>query len=355
MKYLQILLKTIVFITVFSFSLSAFSQYSISGYLKTDETYKTIYLAVLRFDEENAQYENQIITSVKTDSTGYFEIKGRLLSKHDKFYRIFANISETSFDFIRNPDRKNYHNFIFSNNDTIYFPENHNALWFENSENTNLVDKEWKKINKFENNLIKEFEKIKNPKVLSQSKKIYLHRMKTFIKDSVTAPLIKLLAYPKIKKQLDKLEEDFNENPKFYYNILSLLKKEYGETSYYTQFREEIGFLSYKQTKKKYVLHRNINYVLLFFILILILLLFKTILSKKKIIKKQAEPVHFALTQQEKKIIDLMMKGYSNKEIASSLFISLSTVKTHITNIYSKLKVSNRQQLIEKTKNHTRD
>ncbi|HDZ13708.1 MAG TPA: response regulator transcription factor [Pricia sp.] len=36
------------------------------------------------------------------------------------------------------------------------------------------------------------------------------------------------------------------------------------------------------------------------------------------------------------------------KEIANELFISLSTVKTHITNIYGKLKVSGRQELLRR-------
>jgi len=58
------------------------------------------------------------------------------------------------------------------------------------------------------------------------------------------------------------------------------------------------------------------------------------------------------LTNQEEKIAKLICDGLSNKEIASTLFISSSTVKTHIRNLYSKLEISNRQQLIEKLKNH---
>ncbi|MGB7394497.1 MAG: LuxR C-terminal-related transcriptional regulator, partial [Pricia sp.] len=43
--------------------------------------------------------------------------------------------------------------------------------------------------------------------------------------------------------------------------------------------------------------------------------------------------------------------GKSNKEIAGELFISISTVKTHITNIYGKLKVSSRKELLHRIKN----
>lgn len=54
------------------------------------------------------------------------------------------------------------------------------------------------------------------------------------------------------------------------------------------------------------------------------------------------------LSNQEIKVKEHILNGKSNKEIAEELFISLNTVKTHITNIYSKLNVSNRKELINK-------
>ena len=50
------------------------------------------------------------------------------------------------------------------------------------------------------------------------------------------------------------------------------------------------------------------------------------------------------LTQKEKEILRLIGEGKSNKEIASALFVELSTVKTHINKIYSKIGVSNRKE-----------
>ncbi len=51
------------------------------------------------------------------------------------------------------------------------------------------------------------------------------------------------------------------------------------------------------------------------------------------------------LTVQESKIYDLLTMKYSNKEIASELNISVSTVKTHVNNIYKKLGISSRKEL----------
>lgn len=50
------------------------------------------------------------------------------------------------------------------------------------------------------------------------------------------------------------------------------------------------------------------------------------------------------ITKQEQKILHLILEEKSNKEIAADLFIELSTVKTHINKLYSKLGVKNRSE-----------
>jgi Response regulator containing a CheY-like receiver domain and an HTH DNA-binding domain len=52
------------------------------------------------------------------------------------------------------------------------------------------------------------------------------------------------------------------------------------------------------------------------------------------------------LTITETKIVELIGDGFGNKEIAKKLSISEKTVKAHLTNIYTKLGVQNRYQLI---------
>lgn len=55
---------------------------------------------------------------------------------------------------------------------------------------------------------------------------------------------------------------------------------------------------------------------------------------------------HFLLTKREKEIMALLLEGKTNKEIEKELYISLQTVKSHIYNIYQKLNVQNRIQMI---------
>jgi DNA-binding CsgD family transcriptional regulator len=51
------------------------------------------------------------------------------------------------------------------------------------------------------------------------------------------------------------------------------------------------------------------------------------------------------ITQREKEVLQLLVTGKTYREIAMKLFISLPTVKTHVSNIYSKAKVRNRLEL----------
>lgn len=53
------------------------------------------------------------------------------------------------------------------------------------------------------------------------------------------------------------------------------------------------------------------------------------------------------LTVQERKIFALLQEGKSNKEIADDCAISVSTVKSHVNNIYSKLQVSSRKEILD--------
>ncbi len=52
------------------------------------------------------------------------------------------------------------------------------------------------------------------------------------------------------------------------------------------------------------------------------------------------------LTPREKEIMEFIYKGYNNAEIADELYISHNTVKHHIYNLFKKLKVRNRVEMI---------
>jgi LuxR family maltose regulon positive regulatory protein len=56
------------------------------------------------------------------------------------------------------------------------------------------------------------------------------------------------------------------------------------------------------------------------------------------------------LTRREREVLQLLVAGHSNPEIAVQLFIAVTTVKTHLKNIFEKLEVTNRVQAVARTK-----
>lgn len=83
----------------------------------------------------------------------------------------------------------------------------------------------------------------------------------------------------------------------------------------------------------------------------------KRVLEQIKNSKKQIDPEAAKianLTAREREIINALLTfdGSTNEEIARQLFISTSTLKNHLTTIYSKLDVKNRLQLMKYALNH---
>ncbi|MGH1467912.1 MAG: response regulator transcription factor [Bdellovibrionales bacterium] len=52
------------------------------------------------------------------------------------------------------------------------------------------------------------------------------------------------------------------------------------------------------------------------------------------------------LSNRETEVAELVTQGLSNKEVANRLFVTEKTVKFHLTNIYKKMNVKSRAQLI---------
>jgi DNA-binding NarL/FixJ family response regulator len=61
--------------------------------------------------------------------------------------------------------------------------------------------------------------------------------------------------------------------------------------------------------------------------------------------RKNGPELRSVLSERELEIARCIARGRTNREIAAELFISLSTVKTHITRIQEKLVVRNRVEI----------
>lgn len=72
----------------------------------------------------------------------------------------------------------------------------------------------------------------------------------------------------------------------------------------------------------------------------------RNILSDQSLEEKQDSPSINTLTEREMQIINLIKQGFSSKEIAGNLEISLKTVEVHRHNILKKLKLKNSASLV---------
>jgi two-component system, NarL family, response regulator LiaR len=56
------------------------------------------------------------------------------------------------------------------------------------------------------------------------------------------------------------------------------------------------------------------------------------------------------ISKREHEVLTLMAQGLTNQQIADKLFVSLNTVKTHLSNLFQKLEVSRRTQAVQRAK-----
>lgn len=77
---------------------------------------------------------------------------------------------------------------------------------------------------------------------------------------------------------------------------------------------------------------------------------------KRRLHKKSLKPNldgRSLLSQRELEVLQGMADGLSNKEIGEHLFLSENTIKTHASNLFSKLEVKRRTQAVHKAREIT--
>jgi two-component system response regulator DegU len=70
------------------------------------------------------------------------------------------------------------------------------------------------------------------------------------------------------------------------------------------------------------------------------------ILAKKLLVKENSKNVKKELTERELEVLDLIVKGYSNKEIATLLSVSKRTIDNHRTNLMYKIDAKNTADVV---------
>jgi ATP/maltotriose-dependent transcriptional regulator MalT len=258
-----------------------------------------------------------VIDSSTIDAQGYFHFS-KTLPRNPKFYYLFLDGRKNKIQ-----SKK----FLLSNQDSIFFQKSTSPL--SKYKNSSLSDKEWQKLLAFE-------------KRMKKGKK-FLDEIRAYSKDSLQILAVKLISMRELdQKQL--LDKDIALNKEYYAVILNELKESDINPQEYLFLELKLTKLQIINTEESYAMSKWLNYILGFIILGILFFVYRTKNSKQTIAP---------LSKQELAIKELILEEKSNKEIAIELFISVSTVKTHITNIYQKLQVANRNDLMTRFKNST--
>ena len=299
-------------------SAHSFSQSDISGYIPIENTGKKVAIVnLIQLNEETSELKEstKIIASSATDAKGYFHFS-KNLPYQSRFYYVSVSQKDST---IRSKK------FLLGNEDSIFFKKSAPPL--NKYKSTSLSDTEWRKFKIFQNKINK--------------KKKFLEEIRAYSKDSLQILAVKLVSIRELeKKQL--LDKDIALNKVYYALLLKELKESDMNPVEYLFFELKLAKFKIKNVEESYSISKSLNFMLGFLILGMLFFVYRSRTSKQ---------TTAVLSKQELAIKNLILEKKSNKEIATELFISVSTVKTHITNLYKKLAVVNRTELVTRFTN----
>lgn len=327
------MLKTSVIFFLFLCFVGVSAQTVISGTLSLEEDTweQKIYLGKVSLEEETTIVKE--VTWSPITKNGSFSFQRKHISDKDAVYRLYVNpVAKVINDTILKQQ-----DFISSKKDRIFFSKGLDA----NYKSSSAADAEWQKMLQYEEKIDKQKRVLSEVEIAVEDtiSEAYAAKLKSYTKDSLKILLVKLIGIQQLAKK-GLLDKDINENKSYYLDFLSQLKESDMQAAEYQFLSRRLAYLTQDVIVQKYQWSKTINALLGIFISGLLFFIYR--------LKRKQKVVLAHLSKQEKNIQILILQGKSNKEIANELFISLSTVKTHITNIYSKLKVSNRKELWER-------
>jgi len=342
--------KLLLIISCFLISLpNIWAAYTIEGTVNLKGNWQhQIYLATIdRLDDYYKADAAYTINQAPIDADGKFKITGDNLPDHKQFYRLYLiKEAESEFDVCLHVGGDN-HNFIH------LLLNNQSQIKIEANQETFAPFGDYLLNGDQENHSMKQlsqliypshyFYEIKFPAELKFSRD-KLNRDLFNFADTCQSTMVALAAIN--NTDFENYTDAHSSN---YEAVIDQLKANFPDHPYTSNFSRKYRYFT-DEWDQPDSSSRIINIILGFLclgFLLRILKLEKDLARSKSTPKKMESTL---LTNQEKKILHLIAQGKLNKEIAGELFIELSTVKTHINKIYSKLEVKNRQEVIERSK-----
>lgn len=299
----------------------------ISGKLLLDQSWDTVvYLSYIpTFNDLYAMSNEMIIASAAIDSTGRFSFDIDFLPAGESLLRLhIIKKGDSPATLIIGGKDENHLFLLAGRNSNIRLHTSSSfkpfrEVVFKNS-GSNVSFQKVSNMVYLADSLASESTAAKRSLIEVQLQTDLLH-----IADTSDNLLVSLYAIYK-----SKFESNYNTNEDFYRSYTDKWSKE--DNLYYESFRKRLPQRS-----------SNKNGIVLGVLIACILALAGYFLGKQRF--KRVRKIE-KLSIQERKIFELLQQGASNQEISNRFNIELSTVKSHVRSIYSKLKVKSRKDIM---------
>ncbi|WP_435579571.1 response regulator transcription factor [Gilvibacter sp.] len=322
---------------------TSFGQYVFEGQVDPGDWNGQAYLSEIEdYRKLNGVFNEQLIQRVSLDSLGIFRFKGNKLSDKNKLYRIHvdrcASYEQDLNHFTGNCEHSKAMIIIANNRDTITLPQRFDNEIFCEAISTNEATLALLKVDSIMEAMKYEFVGLRSQTAIDNLLDDWTARLHEFGKDQ--DPLVGLYIYAGLTDRstifYDHYVKRLQQTP-FYAELATRLEAAYGESEIAKQYIREHQVESNLITQESST-DRSTEYLIAGLVLFLIGCGFYYLKIRHASIK-------ITLTPQEEKVFQLIQENKTNKEIASELFISHSTVKSHVNNIYRKLGVTSRDEI----------
>jgi DNA-binding CsgD family transcriptional regulator len=319
---------------------------SIEGTVHLDDSWEpVIYLSLINsFEDLNTASYDFLIAEASIDSSGYFEMKELKIPAGNRIYRLHVcKKGDPVSTIIIGGKEENFIHFIMNaNSEIVLSPEGENQGFHQSTITGNPANSSLYYLMKLQKDLqtppalpSKQNREIIKKQIIGDFKEIA---------DTSSFAIIKLMALHLIVESSD------NPNLDFLNKTFSSIKSADSSNPYLVSFQNQLDFLEFQSSKTSLPDTAWIKYFGM------AILIFAGITLFWLRIKRKAKPetntkseLIDSLSIQEKKVFELLKTGASNKEISQELNIEVSTVKSHVHKIFSRLGINSRKEIVNKT------
>lgn len=300
----------------------------ISGTLLLDDSWeRRIYLSHIEtFEKEYAISNNYIIAHSLIDSLGRFELKLDRVPSHWCLLRLHVvKKGVSSNNLIIGSRDENFYFIIAEQNSEIELYNTGNKPIFRHTEVVGAPYMETfeyiRKISEYPNSIDYENSLIEKEFIVE----VVSEKLKA-VADTCRNPLVSLYALYQLTFQLDD-----NQDSAFYDAYFSKWGNE--NSSYFKLLKSKFSPAT-DATRSRIIQPKSI----LFFASLGIAIFIGMYVYRRR--NRRME----RLSVQERRVFELIRNGLSNKEISAECNIELTTVKSHVSSIYSKLNIKSRRE-----------